>query len=93
MRAGELDLAAEDRGHLVGAAQVEVVADQPFEERPPGGGPVERLGVGDLVLAERQLIDVPGAQVRAGERRGRPGLPAPEEAGDRAGAGPVADPS
>jgi hypothetical protein len=45
MRAGELDLTAEDQGHLVGAAQVELVADQPFEERPPGGGPVEHLGV------------------------------------------------
>jgi hypothetical protein len=65
MRAGELDLAAEDRGHLVWAAQVEVVADQPVEERPPGGGPVEHLGAGDLALAERQLIDVPR---RAGPR-------------------------
>jgi hypothetical protein len=41
-----------------------VVADQPFEERPPSGGPVEHLGVGDLALTERQLIDVPGASLR-----------------------------
>jgi hypothetical protein len=91
-RPGLPDLAAEHQRYLVRAAEVEVVADDAFEEGPPGGGPLEHPGVGDLELAERQLVDIPGAQVSGGEGGRQPVKPAPEEAGHRAGAKPVADP-
>src|SRR5688572_31598685 len=51
---------------LFRSTHVEVVTDHPFEERPPGGGPVEHPGVGDLELTERQLVDVAGAPVDVG---------------------------
>jgi len=45
-----------------------VIADELFEKRAPGRRPVEYPGVGDLELAKRQLVDVAGAHIRAGER-------------------------
>jgi hypothetical protein len=54
--------------------------DELLEERPPGRGPVEHPGVGDLELAERQVVDVARAQVVAGQRGGQPPLPTPEKA-------------
>jgi hypothetical protein len=86
------DLLVEDQRYLVRPADIEMVADEALEKRPAGCGTVKDPGIGDLELAERQLIDIPGAQVLAGERRGQPALPAPEEAGDSTGPEPVADP-
>jgi hypothetical protein len=63
-----VDAPVEGQRDLRGAADVEVVADDAFEERPPGCGPVEHPGVGDLELADRQFVDVAGAQVGGGER-------------------------
>ena len=40
----------EDQADLVGAAGVEVVADDLLEEHPPGDRPVEHLGQGELGL-------------------------------------------
>src|SRR5258708_2862170 len=74
------------------AAHVEVVADELLEERPPGRRPVKHSGVGDLELAERQLVDPTRAQIVAGQRGRQPTLPAPEEALHRARPEPVADP-
>ena len=62
-----------------------------FEERASRRGPVKHPGVGDLELAKRQLVDVAGAHIRAGQRRGQPLVPAPEEGLHRAGSEPVAD--
>ena len=49
------DPPVEDDGHLVGASDVEVVADQALEERPARLGTVKDPGVGHLELAEGQL--------------------------------------
>src|SRR6476661_5886568 len=70
---------------------VEVVTDELFEKRAPGRRSVKHPSVGDLELAKRQLVDVAGAHIRAGQRRGQPPLPAPEEALHRTRAEPVAD--
>ena len=53
---------------------------------------VEHPGVGNLELAKRQLVDVAGAHIRAGQRRGQPLVPTPKEAFHRARAEPVTDP-
>ena len=41
--------------------------------------PVEHPGIGDLELAERQLIDVAGALICGGKRGRQPMQPAPDE--------------
>jgi hypothetical protein len=64
----------------VGAADIEMVADQALEEGPPGLGPIEDAGVRNFELAERKLIDIAVAQVGASERRGEAVAPSPEEA-------------
>src|ERR1700747_2908193 len=68
-----------------------MVADEVFEKRAPGCRTLEPPGIRDLELAKRQLVDVSGVQIRAGERGGQPLLPAPKEALHRAGSEPVAD--
>jgi hypothetical protein len=62
------DPPVEDQRHRLRAANVEVVADELLEERPPGRGPVEHPGVGDLELTKGQLVDVAGTEVLAGQR-------------------------
>jgi hypothetical protein len=62
------NLALEDHRDPVGAADIEMVADETFEERPPGLGPVEDAGVGHLELAERELVDIPVPQIGGGEQ-------------------------
>jgi hypothetical protein len=64
-------LLAECQRYLVRAAQVEVIADEALEEGPPGRRAVKHPGIGDLELAERQVVDIPGAQIVLGEREGR----------------------
>ena len=49
-----IDPAVEDQADLVGAADVEVVADDLFEEHPPRDRRVEHLGQGELGLQDRQ---------------------------------------
>src|SRR6476646_9578469 len=61
------------------------------KKRSAGRRPVEHPGVGDLELAKRQLVDVTGAHIGPGQRRGQTRLPAPEEAFHRARSEPVAD--
>src|SRR5262245_1034651 len=86
------DASVEDQRDLLRPPNVEVVADELFEERSPGRGPVEHPGVGDFELAKRQLVDITDAHIRPRQRRGQPPLPAPEEAFHRARAEPVTDP-
>jgi hypothetical protein len=62
--------AVEDQTDLVGAADVQVVADDLFEEDPPRHGPVQHLGQGELSLQDRYVVPVPGVTVLAGERVG-----------------------
>ncbi len=85
------DAAVEDQRDLGGPADVEVVADHALKERPARGGTVRHSGVGDLELAHRQLVGVPGPKVSPGERGWQPPLPAPEELLDRPPPEPVAD--
>src|SRR5262249_29857970 len=66
--ASALDAAPEAEAHVVGPANVEVVADQLLEEDPPAHRGVEHLGEGELGLQDRQLIAVPGGGVVRGER-------------------------
>ena len=56
--------AVKDQADLVRPADVEVVADDLFEEDPPGHRPVQHLGQGELGLQDRNLIPVPGVGVR-----------------------------
>src|SRR5664279_2074152 len=62
------------------ATDIQMVPDDLLEERPTGGRSVEYPGVGHFELAERQLVDVPSAQIRRGERGRQPVRPTPEEA-------------
>ena len=57
---------------LGGPADVEVVAEDTFEEGPPGGRPVEHQGVGDLELSDGQFVGVAGTQVGDNEQGGQP---------------------
>jgi hypothetical protein len=63
-----VDSAVEDQADLVGAADVEVVADHLLEEDPAGDRAVQRLGQGELGLQDRQVIPVAGGAVGRTER-------------------------
>ena len=89
--AAQADLAVEDDVHLVRPADVDVVADQLLEEDPPGGGPVQRHGGGELGLLDRQLPAVVGVLVGAGERVRQAGQPLAGEPVDLLVGQPVAD--
>jgi hypothetical protein len=45
-----------------------MVANELLEKRPPRRRPVEHPGVGDLELAESQVVDVTGPQILPGQR-------------------------
>jgi hypothetical protein len=69
------DLAVEDEADLVGAADVEVVADGLLEEDPSWDGLVEHLSEGELGLQDRDLVAVAGGVVGGGEGVGQPAQP------------------
>ena len=83
--------AGEDQPDLVGAAQVEVVADDLLEEDPAGDRLVEHLGQGELGLQHRDLVPVAGDAVRRGERMRQPAQPLAQQRVDLRRAEPVAD--
>jgi hypothetical protein len=62
-----VDVPVERQRDLGGSADVEVVADDALEEGPTGRRSVEHSGIGDLELAKREFVAVPGAQVGRGE--------------------------
>ena len=84
-------MAAEDQPDLVGAADAQVVQDHLLEEQPPGDGPVEHLGQGELGLQDRDLIAVPSVAVGVGERVGQDRQPLVQQGVDLIGSEPVAD--
>ena len=47
----------------------ELIRERALKPGPPGGGAIKHARVGDLELAERELIDVPASVVLRGERR------------------------
>ena len=61
------DASIEDQLHLIGPADVEILADDLFEETAPGERPIEDLGQGELGLQDRELIPIAGRAVRGGE--------------------------
>ena len=73
------DAPVEDQRDPVGAADVEVLADDLLEEHPPGQGPVQHLGEGELGLQDRDVVAVAGPAVRGGERVRQPGQPLAHE--------------
>ena len=89
--APQLEAPVEHDADLVGAAEVDVVADGGLEPGSAGGGPVEHRGVGDLDLAHRERPAVAGAMVGGCERAGQVGQPPVDEGAQVAGAEPGAD--
>ena len=71
-RAGEHDL------DLVGATEVELVADRLLKPAARGGGRIEHTRVGHLDLAHREPVRMPPA-LRRCERRGQHAHPAIKE--------------
>jgi len=68
-----------------------VVPDDTLEERPAGLGTVEDTSVGELDLAEGEVIDDAPPQIFAVKRRREASLPALEEALHRAGPEAITD--
>ena len=58
----------EDETDLIGAADVEVVADDLLEEDPTRDRCVEHLGQGELGLQDRQVVAMAGGPIGRGER-------------------------
>lgn len=83
-RAGD-HLAGEDDGDVVGAAERELVAEYALEPFPAGLGTVEDARVGELELAERDLVAVAALAVLVGEGTRERTLTAAEEGPDVAG--------
>ena len=65
----------EDETDLIGAADVEVVADDLLEEDPTRDRCVEHLGQGELGLQDRQVVAVASGPIGRGERMRGVGLP------------------
>ena len=65
---GGSDGGVEDETDLIGAADVEVVADDLLEEDPTRDRCVEHLGQGELGLQDRHVVAVAGGPIGRGER-------------------------
>ena len=78
----------EDQTDLVGAADVEVVADDLFEEDPARDRGVEHLGQRELGLQDRQLVAVAGGPIGGGERVRQDGQPLTQQPVDLVGPEP-----
>ena len=89
--AAAVDAAAEDQADPVGAAQVQVVADDLLEEDPPGDRLIQHLGQGELRLEDRDVIPVPGRPVGGAERMRQERQPFTQQRVDLGGAEGVAD--
>src|SRR3954466_152403 len=57
-----------DQLHLIGSAQIEVLADDFLEEDPATEGSVQDLGQGELGLEDGNLVAVTGGAVLDGKR-------------------------
>jgi len=74
-----------------GRPGVEVVADDVFEEHPPGDRPVQDLGQGELGLQHGDVVEVAGLAVGGGERVRQACQPLAQQPVDLGRAEPVAD--
>ena len=57
----------ENQLHLIRPAEVEILADDFFEEPAAGAGPIEHLGQREFGLQDRELIAIAGGAVGGGE--------------------------
>jgi hypothetical protein len=71
--------------HLVGAAEVEVLADHLLEEDAAGQRPIQDLGQGELGLEDGDLVAVAGLPVLGGEGVGQAGQPLAQQGVDLGG--------
>jgi hypothetical protein len=62
------DPPAEDQLDLFGAAQIQIVSNQGFKERPPVAGLVKHDRARDLDLPHRQVPPIPVRPISGGER-------------------------
>src|SRR5207244_9676882 len=85
------DLAREDERDPVGAAERQLVAQRLLEPGPAGLGTVEDTRVGELELAEGEVVAVAAAAIVGCQRLGQPLLPAAEEAPELIRTEPVAE--
>ena len=81
------DAAAEDRLHVVGASDVEVLADGLLERDPAADRAVEHLREGALRLEDREVVADPLRAILRREGMGKPRRPLAEQRVDRPGAG------
>ena len=82
----------EDQADLVGAADVEVVADDLLEEDPPRHRRIEHLGQREFGLQDRGLVAVAGGLILGGERVRQIAQPLAQQRVDVLGSQTVADP-
>jgi hypothetical protein len=81
----------EDDGDVVRTAERELVAKHALEPGPGGCGWGEDARVGELELAQRELVAVAASEILLPERRGQQRLPATEEGPDVTSREPGAD--
>ena len=87
------DTSSEDERDVVGAPEVQMVADGGLEPGPSGLGLVEHGSVGELQLADRERPAIPDTGVSGDERAGQSGQPAVDEGSEMAGAERSGDPA
>ncbi len=76
------DPPVEDQRDLIGAAQVQVVADDLFEEDPPAHRAVQHLGQRELRLQDRDVVAVARGPVGRRVRVRHPGQPLAQQGVD-----------
>ena len=86
------DAPIEDQLHLIGTAEVEILADDLFEETAAGQRPIEDLGQRELGLQDRELIPIAGGAVRRGEGMRESAQPFAKDGVDLGGVQRVGDP-
>jgi hypothetical protein len=86
------DAAVEDQLHVIGTTEVEILADDFFEEAAARVGPVEDLRQRELGLEDRELIAIASGAVRGGEGMRESAQPLAEDRLDLGGVEAVGDP-
>src|SRR6202171_3173111 len=81
----------EDQRNLVGAADVEVVADDLLEKDPTRDGAVHHLGQGELGLQDRDLWALAGGATPDADGMREYGQPLAQQGVDLLGSEPIAD--
>ena len=61
------DAPAEDDCSLIGPSEGELIGERRLEPGAARGRPVERAGIGDLQLPERERVRVPASAVLVGQ--------------------------